>query len=200
MPTNPNSTDQAAIRSVCTQCAQAFQSISAANKTAWAAYAATKPRYFLGKAYTIPEISAFVGVNTYRLVNGAAISDTPPTDTCDFVATAITSAAYVAGTTILTLVIPHTAAVVTNKLWAIFITRSMPSAMRAVRDNDYRLVAGCATASIIPVTASPQTIAITAPRYGDWTTGDTIGVKMLPLSPEYNPGTAYAAPVAITVT
>lgn len=199
MPTNPNSTDQTAIRSVCTQCAQAFQSISAANKTAWAAYAATNPRFFLGKAYTIPEISAFVGINTYRLINGAAISDTPPTDTCDFVGTDITSAAFEDGGA-LTIIATHTAAVVTNKLWAIYVTRSMPSANRAIRDNDYRLVGGCNTTSIIAVTASPQTIVIAAPRFADWTNGDTMGVKLMGLSPEYDPGSAYAKACVITVT
>ncbi|HUS88824.1 MAG TPA: hypothetical protein VMW91_05545 [Desulfosporosinus sp.] len=199
-PTNPNSLNQSAIRNLLAQCAQAFQEITLENKSSWAAYAALHPRHFLTKPFTIPEISAFVSVNIYRLIAGEAISDTPPTDTCDFLATNIETLGYVSGTTTLSFIVTHTAAVVTNKHWGLYITRSMPSAVRKVRKNDYVLADGVAAGSIIDVTVTPQTIEILTPRFMDWVDDDFMGIKVVPFSPLFDIGTLYEELLQVTVT
>lgn len=199
-PANPNSTDQAAIRNILAQCAQGYQLITAENRASWTAFAAANPRAFYTKEYALPEISAFVAVNSYRLINGVAISNTPPTDTADFLATDITTAVYAAGATTLTITAAHTGSTTTNRNWIVYITRSLPSAVRRVRKGDYVLADGVATGSIVALSASPQAIVITTPRFADWTDGDYIGIKLVPLSPEYNNGTVYEEVVALSVT
>lgn len=199
-PANPQSVNQVLIRNILTQAAQGFQTISAENKASWAAWAAENPRYWQAQAYELPEIAAYVAINVYRLIDGVALSDTPPTDTPDFVGTDLDTFAYVSGTTTLSFVVTHTAAVVTNKMWVVKITRSLASAVRKPRDNDFVLVDGVTTDSIIDVTASPQTISVTTPRFADWVTLDNMAIKVIPLSPQYSPGVPYWEVGVITVT
>jgi len=200
IPRNPQSTDQVLIRNILTQCAQAFQSISLVQKAAWAAYAALNPSTWKGTDYQIPEISAYVRINSYRLIAGEAISDDPPTDTADFVATSLTSVAYATGATTLTIVFAHSAAVITNKNWAIYITASLPSGVTSVKSGQYRLCDGVTATSIIAVEATPQTAVITTPRFANWTTLDYMSIMWRPLSPEFDPGTVFTAKDQITVT
>lgn len=200
IPRNPQTADQVAIRNYFTQGAQGFQSITLTQKQNWAAYALNHPHLFFGKEITIPEISAFQKVNMYRLIDGQSISNDAPTDLSDFVATDIANLAYASGTTQLTFDVTHNASVVTGKNWVIYITASLPSGVYAVRDGDYRLCKGVDTTSIVAVSASPQTVTITAPKFGNWANNDYVAVKLLPLSPDYDPGTVYYEVNLISVT
>ena len=200
IPRNPNSANQTLIRNILTQASQAFQNISAVNKESWAAFCASNPITWEGKKVVLPEISQFVKINCYRLLNGQSISNTPPTDKADFVATAIDNFAYDTTTTQLTFDITHTADPVTNKLWALYVTRSLPSLVRKARETDYVLIDGAGSDSIIAVTATKQSVTITTPRYADWEDGDYLSIKALPLSPGYNPGTSFDNVDQITVS
>jgi len=199
-PRNPQSVEQVAIRNILTQCAQGFQSITQVQKDSWTAYGPIRPGEFYGKEFTPPEISMFVKVNSKRLIDAVAISNTAPTILADFVASDIASVAYNSGTTVLSFDVTHNASVVTNRKWAIYITASLPSGVYKVRDGDFRLAKGVATESIIPVTASPQTINISAPKFGNWSNGDYMAIRLEPLSEHYDAGATYQETNTITVT
>lgn len=199
-PRNPQSADQVSIRNILTQCSQGFQGITLTQKANWDTYGTIRPSVFYGKDIPIPAISAYVKVNTFRLIDGVAIDDEAPTALVDFVASDISTVAYNSGTTVLSFDVSHNATVVTGKLWVIKITATLPSAVYGVRKGDYRLCKGVDTASIIPVTASPQSVSITAPLFGNWGNGDPMSIQLLPLSPDYDLGSAYSEINNITVT
>jgi len=199
-PRNPKSAEQLLIRNIITQAAQAYQSVTPNERTAWAEYATNHPEVIFDQAVTLPEIAMYVRVNTYRLIDAVGVEDAAPTELCDFVASDIATVAYDSGTTHLTFDVTHNAAVVTNKKWLIKITPSMSSPMKRVKEGDYRLALGVETGSIIPVTATPQTIDLTAPKFGNWSNQDTMSIKLIPLSPDYDPGTPYEKSNLITVT
>jgi len=154
----------------------------------------------MGQSVILPEISMYVRVNAYRLIDGQAISDAAPTVMADFVASDIASRAYVAGTTTLSFVVTHNADPVTGRLWLIKTTGSLASQMVRVKDNDYRLADGVATGSIVPVTATPQTIEIITPTFANWSNGDYMDIQLVPLSAEYDPGTKYHSTDTIAVS
>jgi len=180
--------------------AQAFKSVTPAEKAAWAVYAALRPSLIMGTSITIPEVSAYVKVNTLVLIDTAAVDDAAPTELCDFTASAIATLAYNSGTTHLTFDVTHNAAVVTNKKWLVKITPSLSSGARAARDGDFRMGCGVTTESIIAVSASPQTVDLTAPRFGNWSDNDYMAVEVSPLSPDYDKGLKfrYTGQVAVT--
>jgi len=200
IPRNPQTVDQVSIRNILTQCAQGFQGITPTQKLNWATYASDKPNMWEGTEYTIPEISAYVKINTFRKIDAQALSNDAPTAYADFVASNIATVAYNSGTTVLTFDVTHNATVTTGKLWVIKLTGTLPSAVYSVRDGDYRLCKGVDAASIIPVTASPQTVSITAPKFGNWANNDYMAITLIPLSPEYDPGTEYFEVNQITVS
>jgi len=199
-PANPKSADQVLIRAFLTQASQAFKSVTPAEKAAWAVYAALRPSSIMGKTITTPEISAYVKVNTLVLIDTAAVDDAAPTQLCDFTASAIATFAYNSGTTHLTFDVTHNAAVVTDKMWLIKISASLSSGARKARDGDMRMACGVATESIIPVTASPQTVDLTAPRFGNWSNADYMAIEVTPLSPDYDAGLSYRKTDQVTVT
>lgn len=200
IPRNPNSTNQALIRNILATASQGYKAISAGQKTAWAAYAAGKKIKVFGKEITIPEISAYVKVNVMRLIDGEAVDPAAPTILSDFIASDIATVGYVEGTTVLSFIVTHNASIVTNRLWAVKITGSMASARVVPKVSDFRLANGVTADSIIPVTSSPQTISITAPVFGNWSDQDTMGIKVVPLSEDYDLGTEFSSTVVVTVT
>jgi len=200
VPRNPKSDDQVLIRAFLTTAAQAFKLVTPAEKLAWEQYAALRPKTILGEKVVLPAISMYTAVNTIVLVDTGAVDDAAPTALCDFTASAIATFAYNSGTTHLTFDVTHNAAVVTDKKWLVRISPSLPSGAYEARDGDMRLACGVATESIIPVTASPQTIDLTAPRFGDWDNAAYMAIEVLPLSPDYDAGLPLRVTDQVTVT
>jgi len=199
-PRNPESTGQEVIRGFMTQASQAFQSVTTAEKEAWEAYAALTPIKVGGRDIVLPAISVYVRVNMLRLINAAALTDTAPSALASFVATSFNTLAYVAGTTTLSFNVVHNLASISAEMWEIYITNTLPSGAYKPRKGDYRLAFGVDSKSIIDVTATPQTITDTAPKFTGYTDGDHVGVKLVPLSDDYDPGTVLEDVLTIAVT
>jgi len=200
IPRNPKSTNQNAIRSILTQCSQGFQQISEANKTAWSAYCAANPVKIMGKSVQLPEIAMFVRINSWALIDGGSISDTPPAKLADFSASAIATIGFVASTHTLSFIITHNASVTTGRLWLIRITGKLPSAVKKPQMGDYRLIKGVDASSIIPVSSSPQTVSIATPTFENYVNGESMGIRLLPLSEDYDEGSEFEKIGAVTVT
>lgn len=200
IPRNPSTTDQDNIRNYLTQSAQGFQAVTPVEKAGWRTYAGKKKVTISGAEVTLPEIAVYVKVNTMRLIDAVAISDAAPTDLASFVASGITVLAFVDATKTISFIVAHNLAVVGSNQWKIQITDVLPSGAYSPRKNDYRLIKGVATESIIAVTSSPQTVSIANPRFEAYTDGKYVGVIMTPLSAEYDEGTPYEVVQTIAVT
>jgi hypothetical protein len=199
VPDNPNTSEQGTIRADFTTAAQGFKACSPAERTAWRTYAAKIPRMIMDRLITLQEMAAYVLVNSYRLIDGLAVTPTAPTVLADFSASNIATVAYVSGTTVLTFIVTHNATVTTGRLWVVKLTPALVSAQRFARPSDYRLAKGVGLNSIIPVTASPQTVTITAPIF-TWVNLDWMHVSLVPLSAGYSPGTKFDKRQQIAVT
>lgn len=198
LPANPRSADQVLIRGYLTGASQAFGNITDAQRAAWEVLANKMTRRHLGFDYTPPAIAMHNCVNSYGQINSQAITAVAPSELADFSATAIGTVAYVGATTTLSFIVTHTDTTPFGE-WAVSITPAMPSAQRHPRRSDYRLAEGVAATSIVTVTSSPQTISLTAPQYA-WTDGQYMGIMLMPLSPDYAPGTLYTHFGTIAVT
>jgi len=198
MPAQPQAADQVLIRGYLTSAAQAFGSLTDSERALWETYANLNVKSHLGYNYTLSAIMAYVQVNTYRQIDGQAISDTAPTALAGFSASAIGTLSYVTGTTIFSCIVTHNGANGVG-FWAVSITPTLASAQRAARPSDYRLADAVAVGSIVPVTTSPQTIEITTPKY-TWSNNDYMAVKLVPLGDAYEPGTEYRHKGQITVS
>lgn len=198
MPAQPQAADQVLIRGYLTAAAQAFGSLTAGERASWETYANLCTKSHLGYNYTLSAIMAYVQVNTYRQIDGQAISDTAPTATAGFAASVVATLGYVVGTTVFSFDVTHNGANGVG-FWCISATPALASAQRAARPSDFRLVDSVATESIVGVTTSPQTISITAPKY-TWLNNDYMAVKLVPLGDAYERGTEYTHRGQITVT
>ena len=200
IPRNPQSTDQVAIRTIMTQGSQGFKTMSAEQKAAWSVYASGKKISVFGKDVQLPEIAIFDRINSWRQIDGQAISLDPPSALCDFSASNIATFAYNSGTKVLSFVVTHNATTVTNKMWEIQITPALPSGVRNPTKSIYRLAKGVTTDSIIPVTASPQTVQITEPVFTYAPDGCYMSIRLTPLSPDYDNGTVLEKKSMVAVT
>lgn len=80
IPSNPSSEGQSTVRSALTAAANAFLSITVAEKQAWADLAANLPRKDLdSESYKLSAIQLYIEVNLYRQLDGQAITDVAPT-------------------------------------------------------------------------------------------------------------------------
>jgi hypothetical protein len=200
IPRNPRSSNQILIRAIMTQCAQGFQDISTANKAAWAAYCASNPVTIMGKSVQLPEIAMFVRINSWALIDGGSISDTPPATLSDFAASAIGTRAFVSSTHTLSFIVTHNSGAAAGELWLIRVTGKLPSAVKKPQAGDYRLIKGVNANSIISVSASPQTVSIATPTFENYVNGESMGIQLLPLSSDYDEGTVFETVGAVTVT
>lgn len=82
VPTNPNTSRQASIRSAFAAAATAWKSLSSAQREAWTTYAQTVSRTnALGNPITLQGLNAFVAVNTLLQQASQSIRTTGPTVT-----------------------------------------------------------------------------------------------------------------------
>lgn len=198
MPAQPQSADQVLIRSYLTAAAQAFGSLTAAERAQWETYANLNVKSHMGLPYTLYAINAYIQVNSYRQINGQAISDVAPTSLAGFSASVIATLGYVVGTTTYSFDVTHNG-VATEGFWVVYQTPVLASAQRAARPSDYRLIDSVSADSIVAVAASPQTISITTPKYVPTDT-DWQAVRVVPLNDEYAPGTPTTFRGQVTVT
>lgn len=81
-PSNPDDANQQSVRSNLATVAVAFQSLTPAEKSAWANLGAQMNRTDAnGDSYTLSAVQAYVSVNTLRLLDGQAGTDTAPSFT-----------------------------------------------------------------------------------------------------------------------
>ena len=198
MPAQPQSSEHVLSRSYLTAAAQAFGSLSVAERAAWETYANLNIKSHMGLSYSLYAINAYIQVNCYRQINGQAISDVAPTSLAGFSASLIATLGYVVGTTTYSFDVTHNG---TNGVgfWVVSQTPVLASAQRAARPSDYRLIDSVAAASIVAVVTSPQTISITTPKYVPSDT-DWQAVRVIPLNDEYAPGTETTFRGQVTVT
>lgn len=198
LPAQPRTTAQVNVRAYLTAAAQAFGSISVAERAAWETLANLMVHSHLGFTYTPYAINAYISVNVWRQLDGQAISDTAPTSLAGFTGSAIGTVGYVAGTTVFSFILTHNG-VATVGFWGISVTPTLASAQRAARPSDYRLGHATPADAIIAVAATPQTCEITVPIV-TWANGDYMAIKVVPLGADYAYGTAYTSRQTITVT
>lgn len=198
LPAQPRTTAQVNIRAYLSLAAQAFGSLTTAERAAWETLANLMTHTHLGFTYTPYAINAYISVNVWRQLDGQAISDTAPTALAGFTGSAIGTVSYVTGTTVFSFALTHNGTA-TVGFWGISITPTLASAQRAARPSDYRLAHATTANAIIAVAATPQTCEVTAPIY-TWSDGDYMAIKVVPLGADYIYGTEYTSRQTITVT
>lgn len=81
VPTNPNTTQQQAVRSALTSLVASWQSLTAAERAAWATYAENTPRTdSLGQSIVLTGQQQYVSSNTARIAAALARVDAAPTE------------------------------------------------------------------------------------------------------------------------
>lgn len=199
IPTNPKTANQLLTRSFLTLASQAFGDLTNDERAAWLTFAAAHPRSYLGATYTMQEMAAYVWINWLRQIDGQAISDAAPTIDPDWTFTDITSVAYVAGSTTLTLTVEHNKSVIANQFVLARISPALNSPQRHARESDYRLIEGVTAGSIPDLVASAADLTFTSPVFA-WTDGQYVDILLTPVSEEYVPGTPYYRHGTIAVT
>lgn len=197
-PAQPRTADQLLVRGYLTAAAQAFGDLTAGERASWEVYANLCKKTHLGYEYTYYAINAYIQINVYRQIAGEAITDVAPSAIADFSASVIATLGYVTGTTILSFILTHNGVAATG-FWACYQTPVLASAQRAARPSDFRLADAVAATSVIAVSATPQTIEITTPKYVP-TDGDYMAVAVIPLSDDYAPGPRTEWKSTVTVT
>lgn len=184
-PTNPLTAVQQIIRAFFSQIASAWQEVDDADAAGWVALADQLERTdSLGRPYGFYVNNAYMQVNLYRLLNGAAITDTAPAYNPP--ATPVISA-VAADFPSAQVFITHSQ---TGGFFFVRLTNALPSPRYNARINDLRIATDALANSIVAQGASPQEISITLSRVS-FTEGDHVGAWVLPLSADYVPGTPF---------
>lgn len=80
IPTNPNTTKQAAARATMASLSAGWRALSAGNRAGWTALGSQMTRLdTLGNSYTLTGLQAYTSVNRNLLTVGGAVSPTAPT-------------------------------------------------------------------------------------------------------------------------
>lgn len=198
-PYNPATNEQAAIRNIFSACSKAYNTMSKSQKNDWDEYAALYPIRQYGKDVVLPANSVFNRINSYRMINGQAISLNPPNSICDFAIRDVTNANYDVEPDTLNLIITHSASVITNKLLLVKITSGRNNNIVKIPSGDYRCIKGVNTNSIVALLSSGSTYSFTSPVYSP-EPGQYIGISILPLSATYSPGTEFRTVSEVVAT
>jgi len=189
-PDNPESAHQILIRAYLTQAAQGFSALSSANADAWRAAAVGIIRKnTAGQDYELSGANLYSLINLYRLMDGQALTATPPALTAPGSITSITSVTKTG--TDLVIVAAHTLAA--TDFTFVRVTAPLSGSARLARPNDYRTFTATFAASIVPYAATPQTYTLPEDVLSIIAT-DYVGVELLPLGPTYYPGVARRDP------
>lgn len=199
IPANPETTEQAAIRTILTTVSQAFGDLTDAERQTWRVWSQDHPQMFLGTEFTLQEMAAFCKINCIRAIDGEAVNDTAPTADPDWSYSAITAVAFNSGTKLLSITATHNKAVIADQSVLIRITAALASAQRFARKSDYRLAKGVNALSIPDLVASESAVTVDTPVF-EWTDGQYLQVQLLPLNIDYAPGSEFTWHGTVTVT
>jgi hypothetical protein len=199
-PANPNSSIQQLVRANLTATAQGFSAISLAQKTAWETFAKNYARKDAnGTAYPINGQAAYTSVNSYRKLDGQALTATAPS----FAFTAAVTAASISGASGTTFVITLTAAASFSGFVLVELSEALPGITRVARPNDCRipmLAANVAACVLAVVSGTTTTLTLTNSQmrftYAD---SDRVGVRLTSLSSNYVKGQQSLATVEYSV-
>lgn len=186
-PANPQTADQVAVRSHLTAATRNWDTLSAAQRTAWDAYAAAHYPSTAGKK-PITGLALYVKVQSYRLAQGLALSSDAPTTEPPVAPSALTAGAATSDTEyVFTLTHDLSSVVGMKVLWE--ITAETASVARKPRDPDLRMIKHVAPDSFVAAAASGMATTIAGGRFavGD---GKRYGVRARFVSAEGVPGLA----------
>jgi len=186
-PANPDTTHQSTIRSLLATGANGYQALTDVQAAAWrtAASGLTRKNIF-GQIYAWTGMSLYMSVNTYRQMDGEALTATPPATDSPGAILGVTSATVNGAN--LDVVITHSMDV--GDLVYCRVSEDLGSASRQGRPNDLKTLTTDFDDSIIVRSASPQTLAIPM-EYFTVTAAEHIAIHLLPLTSVYYPGTDW---------
>ncbi len=185
VPTNPNTTDQAAVRAILSSLSKQYGSLTRAEADAWDTVGRSiTQKDVYGRSYTLSGGQAYQRINMHRLLAGQAAITTAPTLLETVGAPAGPLSAEMDGVQ-LRISIPHfeTAG---SGFWRVRLSRPLGGGMRKAAESDLRSATVALADSYVPIAASVQEIVFNT-RY-PYSVGETLGVEILGLSPEYIPG------------
>lgn len=185
-PDNPQSAHQQTVRTYLGLAADAYQSLTTTEAAGWRAEAAKVSRTNpVGGQYSLSGIAYYTMVNFYLQLGGSAINDSAPTPDPVPGPTIINTATVNAGN--LDIVLVHATTITVNKFF-IRVSRPLASPGRQARDNEFAVLSDDMTDSFPNVTASPMTASIPI-EYFTVTTGQRVGIQVMPVSNTGVPGT-----------
>jgi hypothetical protein len=185
IPTNPKSTQQQMIRGHFAAAAAAYKLLSTAEAAAWNTLAALfSQNNILGTAYKLSGISLYCRVNTFRQLDGQAISDTAP-DFADLPvpATGITSLTITGAT--LACVLDCTG-MADGALVFMRITSSIARESRLLRKTELRIASSTETEAFATVATDAATFGATVDIVS-LTATQFCGVEFTAMSATYLP-------------
>ena len=187
IPANPESDHQVLMRAYLGQASQGYSALSEIQANAWRVAAADESRKnAAGQEYDLSGANLYALINAYRLMDGQALTATPPALTAPG---AVTSIGVVdSDTSDLNMVIVHTCTAAVD-FFFVRVTTPLTGGARNARTNEYRTVTNAYASSIIPVEATPMDLTLALEQFVI-TADDYIGVEVLPIGPTYYPGIA----------
>jgi len=183
-PTNPQSSQQIAIRALLSASSAAYKSLTVAEADAWEALgiqiSVDGP---VGSTHGLTGIQAYNRVNLFRQLDGQAITDTAPAFEDPGNASAVDAEISTGDPTITVINITHT---VTGGFFAVRVTPALPSIPRKARKNELRYMSSDFIDSIVPLGASPQAVSLDHGQFSQ-AQGDNIGIEVIHLNADYVP-------------
>lgn len=190
-PFQPETSVQVTLRNYFAQISAAWKTVNNTQAAAWETLNENLGRTdSLGGDYGFFLNNAFMQVNFYRLLDGQAITLTPPAFDPPPPITGVTSLEYLEPAELnITHSLPAGTFLVIN------ISPNLNSQRRNARKNDLRLPTATLADSVVARAASPQTIINDFARIGLPSTGPAwVGVRVLSLSSGYLPGGSLFVP------
>jgi hypothetical protein len=195
IPVNPRSTAQSASRSTFSRLVKSWSLLDEADRLLWATFAAdpTNTRYdWFGDPYNPNARAQFVSINTYRLLAGLPVTESPPEDPLPLDLPAFLAGVDVPGTSFDSYADPDAAFDASISYVHIALAIS-PSPGRGSTPNNFKNIA------VVPYTGPwPYVFKdwLTAtygpiPNYGRWF------MALTPLSSECRPGTVARLTAAL---
>lgn len=189
VPDNPESTNQTAWRNILTQAAQGYQALTAAQAEQWnAAAEALEETDILGQTYELSGIGLYVRLNSYRVANGQAQVDTPPTITPPSGTFTLSAITYISGLPGLTIDVT-TSGLADGTIILARVARDLGSEVRQARDNEFRCQSTALTNCFATVTANVASWSLTVGTPSA-TGPERVGVDLQSLSSNYVPGSS----------
>lgn len=186
IPSNPDDANQQSVRSNLATVAVAFQSLTPAEKAAWANLGSQMTRTDAnGDSYTLSAVQAYVSVNSLRLLDGQASTDTAPSFTTALAPT-ITSI-----TTDSIDVFVNLASTVVGILYYAQVSPPLPGETRNAYLRDLTSISAAPNQANSIVAAGSTTMTMTIPVTDlpfSLASSDRIGLKITAISTGYVKG------------